>query len=75
MSKNMSPDNKKRFIKFLWILFASSAASFIAMTTVQYFMGGIRDIDQVLLKSCLLGLSLAILVYVVPKRNNRYPWQ
>jgi hypothetical protein len=71
----MSQEFKKQFRKFLWILIGSSSASFITMLTVQYFMGGIADIDQVIGKSFLIGFGLALLVFIVPARNNRYPWQ
>lgn len=71
----MSHKNKKLLKKSFWILTYSSIASFLTMITVQYFMGGISDVDRVIGRSLLIGLGLALIVFVVPGSNERYPWQ
>ena len=71
----MSDEFKGRFNRFLKILIGAGLASFITMITVQYFMGGIKNIEEAVGRSFLIGFGLALLVFVVPQGNKKYPWQ
>jgi hypothetical protein len=72
---NISRQKKKLIKKSLWIFVGSSVASFISMIIVQYFMGGIQDVSQIIQRSLLIAFGLATIVFVVPSSNQRYPWQ
>ena len=71
----MSHQLRENIKKFIKISIFSGLASFLTMITVQYFMGGIRDVGDVLVKSLLIGFGLALSVLIIPKRENKYPWQ
>jgi hypothetical protein len=67
---------KNRFLRSLRVLAFSSVASFMAMIIVQYFMGGIRNLDLAIGKSLMIGFALALFVFLLPtSHHGKYPWQ
>jgi len=72
----MKPQTMRRIRRSLFVLVGVSVASFLSMMIVQLFMGGIRGIDAVILKSIMLGLGMALVIFLAPaKKLDRYPWQ
>jgi magnesium-transporting ATPase (P-type) len=69
---------KREFVsllkKFMLIFIGSTVASFLTMALVQYFMGGVRDIQQVIEKSLMIGIGMGLIVFIAPQKRNHYPW-
>jgi hypothetical protein len=72
----MKPQLARRIRKSLLVLAGTAAASFLSMIVVQLLMGGVRGIESVLMRSFMIGLGMALVVFLAPsKKLERYPWQ
>ena len=72
----MSTEFKIRLRKAAYIFLLAGGASFLSMIVVQFFMGGIGDIVATLGKAFMIGVGMAMIVFLVPQsRGERYPWQ
>lgn len=66
----------RKIRRSFFVLVMVTVASFLSMLVVQLFMGGIRGVDAVAMKSIMLGLGMALVVFLAPaKKLERYPWQ
>jgi hypothetical protein len=60
--------------KFVLIFIGSTIASFLTMILIQYFMGGVRDIPQIVERSIMIGIGLGFIVIIAPQKRIHYPW-
>jgi hypothetical protein len=72
----MLGDFRFRIRRSFFVLIGAGSASFLTMMVVQYFMGGIRDVDIALGKAFMIGFGMAVFIFLLPsKQKERYPWQ
>lgn len=60
--------------KFLLIFISSTAASFLTIILIQSLMGGVKDIQQIMVRSVMIGISLGLITFVSPQKRKNYPW-